>query len=284
MVTKPCVGILLAGGRAQRMGGGDKALHQIGGATILARIIATMAPQCAGLVLNANGDPKRFATYGLPIVADNVPGLKGPLAGILAGLDWTAANRPDVDFAVSTPTDTPFLPPDLVARLEGARREKERPYRLCALGRRRAPDDCALAGLHPRRASPRARRRKTCARWSVSFNATASALLIGRLVRLIRSSTPTNRRTCSLPRRSWRGENNALGRIGSSRIILYPACVLLLSPMIGRGTGSRMGTTLGKVEIVSLDELKRGLAEDRLFSSTCGNHTSSPQAVSLAPR
>ena len=103
------------------MGGGDKSLREIGGATILARVIATMARQCAGLVLNANGDPTRFLAYQLPVVADDVPEFQGPLAGILAGLDWVAANRPELAFAVSAPTDTPFLPSDLVERLAAAR-------------------------------------------------------------------------------------------------------------------------------------------------------------------
>lgn len=120
-MTEGCYGILLAGGRALRMGGGDKALRRVGGATILARVIAAMAPQCAGLVLSANGDPARLATYKLPVVADDVAGSKGPLAGILAGLDWVAANRPDVAFAISAPTDTPFLPSDLAERLAAAR-------------------------------------------------------------------------------------------------------------------------------------------------------------------
>jgi molybdopterin-guanine dinucleotide biosynthesis protein A len=123
-MTAPCFGILLAGGRASRMGGGDKGLRRIGGATILARVIATMAQQCAGLVLNANGDPARFAAYGLPVIADSLAGFQGPLAGVLAGLDWVAANRPDLALAVSAPTDTPFLPSDLVARLQAARFEK----------------------------------------------------------------------------------------------------------------------------------------------------------------
>ena len=76
-----------------------------------------MRPQCAGLMLNANGDAARLNDFGLPVVADDVAGFKGPLAGILAGLDWIALHRPNVDFAVSVPTDTPFLPVDLVARL-----------------------------------------------------------------------------------------------------------------------------------------------------------------------
>lgn len=113
--------VLLAGGRATRMGGGDKALRSVGGASILARAISVLRPQCAGLVLNANGDPARFASFGLPIIADDVAGFKGPLAGVLAGLDWIAAHRPGAAFALSVPTDTPFLPADLAARLEDAR-------------------------------------------------------------------------------------------------------------------------------------------------------------------
>jgi molybdopterin-guanine dinucleotide biosynthesis protein A len=124
-MIEPCFGVLLAGGLARRMGGGDKALRMIGGKSILARVIAALEPQCDGLVLNANGDLARLAEFGLPVVADDVPGFKGPLAGVLAGLDWIAAHRPDVAFAVSAPTDTPFLPGDLVARLQGARAEND---------------------------------------------------------------------------------------------------------------------------------------------------------------
>ncbi|MGH6812048.1 MAG: molybdenum cofactor guanylyltransferase MobA [Methylocella sp.] len=121
MRTSGCVGILLAGGRALRMGGGDKALQNLGGMTLLARAIAAMRPQCESLVVSANGDPARFAEYDLPIVADDVPGFMGPLAGILAGLDWIAARCPDVHLAISAPADTPFLPGDLAARLKDAR-------------------------------------------------------------------------------------------------------------------------------------------------------------------
>lgn len=110
-------GLLLAGGLSRRMGGGDKTLRQIGGKTILDRVIERMRPQVSALVLNANGDPARFAAYGLPIVADSIADFAGPLAGILAGLDWAAAHRPDCDLVASVPTDAPFLPEDLVARL-----------------------------------------------------------------------------------------------------------------------------------------------------------------------
>lgn len=111
------VGLLLAGGLSRRMGGGDKALRPLGGRTLLDHVIDRVRPQVATLVLNANGDPARFAQFGLTVVADSVPDFAGPLAGILAGLDWTAANRPDCPLVVSVATDAPFLPRDLVAHL-----------------------------------------------------------------------------------------------------------------------------------------------------------------------
>ena len=114
-------GLVLAGGLARRMGGGDKALIRIGTETILQRTLARLTPQVAGIVLNANGDRARFAEFGLPVVADSVPDFAGPLAGILAGLDWLAANKPRTEWMVSVPGDCPFLPRDLVAKLHAAR-------------------------------------------------------------------------------------------------------------------------------------------------------------------
>ena len=111
-------GVLLAGGLARRMGGGDKPLRTIGGRTILELVIGRLRPQVAVLVLNANGDPARFAAYGLQMVPDSVPGNPGPLAGVLAGLDWAAEHRPDCPVVVGVATDAPFLPTDLVARME----------------------------------------------------------------------------------------------------------------------------------------------------------------------
>lgn len=111
------VGLLLAGGQSRRMGGGDKALRVIDGVPLLDRVIERMRPQVETLVLNANGDPARFASFGLPVVPDSVPGYAGPLAGVLAGLDWTAEHRPDCTHIVSVATDAPFLPRDLVSRL-----------------------------------------------------------------------------------------------------------------------------------------------------------------------
>jgi molybdopterin-guanine dinucleotide biosynthesis protein A len=114
--VKP-IGLLLAGGQSRRMGGGDKTLRLIGGISLLDRAIARLRPQVEALVLNANGDPARFAGFGLPVVADSVPDFAGPLAGALAGLDWAAAHYPDCAFVVSVATDAPFFPRDLVARL-----------------------------------------------------------------------------------------------------------------------------------------------------------------------
>ena len=111
------VGLLLAGGLSRRMGGGDKALLPLAGRTLIDHVIDRVRPQVAALVLNANGEPARFARFGLPVVADSIADFAGPLAGILAGLDWTAANRPDCAHIVSVATDAPFLPVDLVARL-----------------------------------------------------------------------------------------------------------------------------------------------------------------------
>jgi molybdenum cofactor guanylyltransferase len=119
----PTPGVLLAGGLARRMGGGDKPMRRIGGRTILERVIARLKPQCDGLLLNANGDPARFASFGLPVISDTVADFPGPLAGILAALDWIATNRPDVEFILSAAADCPFLPRDLVARLHRARTE-----------------------------------------------------------------------------------------------------------------------------------------------------------------
>jgi molybdopterin-guanine dinucleotide biosynthesis protein A len=103
------------------MGGGDKSLCKIGNQTMLERTITRLQPQCTELLLNANGKPGRFPFTGFLVVPDGVPGFAGPLAGVLAGLDWAAAYRPQAEWVVSVATDTPFLPLDLVARLHEAR-------------------------------------------------------------------------------------------------------------------------------------------------------------------
>jgi molybdopterin-guanine dinucleotide biosynthesis protein A len=113
----PIVGVILAGGRAERMGGGDKGLREVGGKAILARVIERVRPQVDVLVLNANGDPARFSAFALPVVTDTMPDFVGPLAGVLAGLDWAAANRPQAHYIVTVPADGPFVPRDLVRHL-----------------------------------------------------------------------------------------------------------------------------------------------------------------------
>jgi len=139
------LGLILAGGLARRMGGGDKLRITIGGRTILDRVLATMAPQSAALIVNANGDPARFADTKLPVVADSVPDFAGPLAGILAGLDWAAANAPDIAHVASVPGDCPFLPADLIARLNAARDEAKTPLACARSGDWRHP----VVGLWP---------------------------------------------------------------------------------------------------------------------------------------
>ena len=145
MTAEQTLGLILAGGLARRMGGGDKPLKSIGGVTILDRVIARLKPQCRALLLNANGDPARFAATGLPVVADDVPDFAGPLAGILAGLDWAAARAPDVEYVSSVPGDCPFLPNDLVARLHQARAEAGQPLACAHSGEWRHP----VVGLWP---------------------------------------------------------------------------------------------------------------------------------------
>jgi molybdopterin-guanine dinucleotide biosynthesis protein A len=112
---------LLAGGQARRFGGGDKCLRLLAGRPLLDHVITRIRPQVAGLLLNANGEAARFAFTGLPVIADDVPGFAGPLAGILASLDWLALHQPAVAWLLSVPTDAPFLPTDLVTRLVGTR-------------------------------------------------------------------------------------------------------------------------------------------------------------------
>lgn len=111
------VGVLLAGGRARRMGGGDKCLLPLAGRHLLDHVIERLRPQVSELVLNANGDPTRFADFDLPVAADPLEGFAGPLAGVLAGLRWAGANRPDARWIGTAATDTPFFPRNLMARL-----------------------------------------------------------------------------------------------------------------------------------------------------------------------
>jgi molybdopterin-guanine dinucleotide biosynthesis protein A len=141
----PTFGLILAGGQARRMGGGDKALIEIGGRTILARVLDTLRPQTSGLALNANGDPARFAPFGLPVIPDDMEDFAGPLAGILAGLDYLAKASPQTEWMVSVPGDCPFPPRDLVARLHEVRIAQNKPLACAKSGDWRHP----VVGLWP---------------------------------------------------------------------------------------------------------------------------------------
>jgi molybdenum cofactor guanylyltransferase len=145
VTAPPTLGLVLAGGLARRMGGGDKARIKIGGVSILQRVLDCLTPQCSRVIVNANGDARRFADIGLPVVADSVPDFAGPLAGILAGLDWAAAHAPDNEWLLSVPGDCPFLPKDLVTRLHDTRATANIPLACARSGEWRHP----VVGLWP---------------------------------------------------------------------------------------------------------------------------------------
>ncbi len=128
-MTKP-FGIILAGGLARRMGGGDKGLIDLCGQSLLGRVITNISPQVDKLALNANGDASRFAATGLPVLPDSIEGYVGPLAGVLAGMDW--AHDHGVQHIVSVAADTPFFPETLVTRLQAARQTENKPIALAA--------------------------------------------------------------------------------------------------------------------------------------------------------
>ena len=128
------LGVILAGGLARRMGGGDKTMRAIAGRPILDHVIERLAPQCASLILNANGDPARFDAWGLPVVPDDVPDFAGPLAGVLAALDWTALHHPAIEWVVSVAADCPFLPRDLVMRMQAERAAMQAELAVAASG------------------------------------------------------------------------------------------------------------------------------------------------------
>jgi len=134
---KQPLGIILAGGLATRMGGGDKALLDIGGQSLLAHVIERLTPQVAAMALNANGEAARFDACGLPVLPDSIAGYAGPLAGVLAGLDWAADQGADT--VVSVAGDTPFFPCDLVPRLQLAAEGMEHPLALACTPDGRQP-------------------------------------------------------------------------------------------------------------------------------------------------
>ena len=141
MMKQP-LGVILAGGQATRMGGGDKGLLPLGQGTLLSSVIDRLEPQVAGLALNANGDAARFADLGLPVLADSIEGFAGPLAGVLAGLDWAAEQGAET--IVTAAADTPFFPCDLVPRLLLAADGMTHPLALAA-----TPDAKRGTARHP---------------------------------------------------------------------------------------------------------------------------------------
>jgi molybdopterin-guanine dinucleotide biosynthesis protein A len=149
------------------MGGGDKGMLRLGGTTLLDHVLARLGPQCGGLAINANGDPARFSSFGLPVLADTLPDFPGPLAGVLAGLDWAAENGADA--IVTAAADTPFLPRDLVARLADAAEQKKAPIALAA-----SPDETGAPRRHP-----------TFGLWPVSLREDLRAELSGGLRKIV---------------------------------------------------------------------------------------------------
>jgi molybdopterin-guanine dinucleotide biosynthesis protein A len=149
-MTQP-FGVILAGGRATRMGGGDKGLLSLGKRRILDQVIARLGPQVAGMALNANGDPNRFADLGLPVLPDPLPDYPGPLVGVLAGLDWAAGEG--ADSIVTVAADTPFFPTDLASRLTETAHGMDYPLVLAATprGEDEATKSMSRSGLirHP---------------------------------------------------------------------------------------------------------------------------------------
>ncbi|MDA8587279.1 molybdenum cofactor guanylyltransferase MobA [Rhodobacteraceae bacterium] len=131
------LGVILAGGQARRMGGGDKGLLSLGKGSILDQVIDRIEPQVAGLALNANGDPERFVSLGLPVLSDSIDGFAGPLAGVLAGLDWAATKG--ASHIVTVAADTPFFPADLVPCLMLAAETEGQPIALARTENGRHP-------------------------------------------------------------------------------------------------------------------------------------------------
>jgi molybdopterin-guanine dinucleotide biosynthesis protein A len=161
------LGVILAGGQARRMGGGDKPLRMLGGAPILRRVVLRFAPQVERLALNANGDPARFADYGLEVLPDSLEGHPGPLAGVLAGLDWAAAEG--AEDIVTVAADTPFFPEDLLAQLWRGRARADMPIALAA-----SRDAAGKLHRHP-----------TFGLWPVALRDDLRAALVGGLRKVV---------------------------------------------------------------------------------------------------
>lgn len=174
-MTKP-LGVILAGGLATRMGGGDKGRLQIGGQSLLERVRDRLAPQVADMALNANGDAARFDDLGLTVVADSIEGFAGPLAGVLAGLDWAAAQG--ADSIVTAAADTPFFPQDLVGRLVAASEGQAHPLVLATTPR--SSDEVLKSG-----GGKRINRHPTFGLWPVALRDDLRAALNGGLRKVV---------------------------------------------------------------------------------------------------
>ncbi|WP_170469085.1 molybdenum cofactor guanylyltransferase MobA [Ruegeria arenilitoris] len=170
------LGVILAGGLATRMGGGDKGLLTIGGQSLLSHVIARLTPQVGGLALNANGDPERFADLNLPVLPDTIEGFAGPLAGVLAGLDWAAEQG--ADSIVTAAADTPFFPRDLVERLVAASDGQTHPLVLATT--RRTGDEALKSG-----GGKRVNRHPTFGLWPVALRDDLREALNGGLRKVV---------------------------------------------------------------------------------------------------
>ena len=149
----PIAGLILAGGLSRRMGGHDKALIKVGGQSLLDRIIERLSPQVGPMILNANGDPARFAGFTLPVVPDVIEGYAGPLVGVLTGLEWLRDHSLGVEWMVSVAADTPLFPLDLVARLHGAVTAEGADMAVACTG----PQSHPVFALWPTRLAPQLR-------------------------------------------------------------------------------------------------------------------------------
>lgn len=174
--NKEPLGVILAGGLATRMGGGDKGLLHIGGQTLLDHVINRLRPQVGGLALNANGDPARFADLSMPILPDSIKGFAGPLAGVLAGLDWAAEQGADA--IVTAAADTPFFPRDLVARLTDAAQGQTHPLVLATTPR--TGDEALKSG-----GGRRVNRHPTFGLWPVALRDDLRVALQGGLRKVV---------------------------------------------------------------------------------------------------
>ncbi|WP_299662841.1 molybdenum cofactor guanylyltransferase MobA [uncultured Ruegeria sp.] len=170
------LGVILAGGLATRMGGGDKGMLQIGGQSLLDRVIDRISPQVTGLALNANGNASRFLKLGLPVIADSIEGFAGPLAGVLAGLDWAAEQG--ARSIVTVAADTPFFPRDLVAQLLQAADGQRHPLVLATTPR--TGDDALKSG-----GGKRVNRHPTFGLWPVALRDDLRVALEGGLRKVV---------------------------------------------------------------------------------------------------